>query len=237
MKVTIGPYTSWFGPYQLAELLCFWVKEVEDEYGMKSKPDWVHKFGEWLAHGSIEPPAKVGEVRKWGEDRHYTWLYKFLLWVESKKQRKIKVRIDPWDTWSMDHTLAHIILPMLKQLNASKHGAPSVDDEDVPDELKSTSAPPKQNEYDTDDNWHKRWDWVMGEMIFAFEKQLDDSWEEEFETGENDIQWQQLENGISQLIEGPNHTKVYDWESRKKVDARIQNGFRLFGKYYQGLWD
>ena len=94
----------------------FSVKEVEDEYGIKDKPQWVHKFGEWLAHGSIEPPAKVGEVRKWGEDRHYTWLYKFLLWVESKKQRKIKVRIDPYDTWSMDDTLAHIILPMLKQL-------------------------------------------------------------------------------------------------------------------------
>ena len=39
MKAHIGPYKSWFGPYQLAELLCFWAKDVEDEYGMKSKPD------------------------------------------------------------------------------------------------------------------------------------------------------------------------------------------------------
>ena len=36
MKVKIGPYKNWFGPYQLAELLCFWAKEtVVDEYGMK----------------------------------------------------------------------------------------------------------------------------------------------------------------------------------------------------------
>ena len=28
-----------------------------------------------------------------------------------------------------------------------------------------------------------------------------------------------------------------DWEGRKKVEERINNGFRLFGKYYQGLWD
>ena len=39
MKVKIGTYTNWFGPYQLAELLCFWVKDVKDESGMKSKPD------------------------------------------------------------------------------------------------------------------------------------------------------------------------------------------------------
>lgn len=48
MKVKIGPYKNWFGPYQLAEKLCFWAKEtVVDEHGMKSKPDYVHNFGEW----------------------------------------------------------------------------------------------------------------------------------------------------------------------------------------------
>jgi hypothetical protein len=61
--------------------------------------------------------------------------------------RRVKVRIDSYDTWSMDHTLAHIILPMLKQLQASKHGAPNVNDRDVPAELRSTAAPPKENEY------------------------------------------------------------------------------------------
>ena len=38
------------------------------------------------------------------------------------------VKIDYWDTWSMDHTLSYIIVPMLKQLKATKHGAPYVDD-------------------------------------------------------------------------------------------------------------
>ena len=31
-------------------------------------------------------------------------------------EQQVSVRIDPWDTWSMDDTLAQIILPMLKQL-------------------------------------------------------------------------------------------------------------------------
>lgn len=31
------------------------------------------------------------------------------------KERKISIRIDPWDVWNMDHTLALIIVPMLKK--------------------------------------------------------------------------------------------------------------------------
>ena len=241
MKVKIGPYANWFGPYQLAELLCFWAKEEKDEYGFPRKPDWVHNFGEWLAHGSIEPEAKVGERRSWSRDRHHTWLYRFLSWIHSKQERTIKVHIDRWDTWGMDHTLAYIVLPMLKQLNEKKHGAPFVDDEDVPEELRSTSAPElTQEEKDnghTDEHHFKRWDWAMGEMIFAFDSKVNDGWEEQFESGESDLEFVQLENGMSQMVDGPNHTKVYDWEGRKQYEARIQNGFRLFGKYYQSLWD
>ena len=236
MKVYIGPYKSWFGPYQLAELLCFWAKKEKDEYGFPKKPDWVHNFGEWLAHGSVEPEPKVGDIYKW-RDRPHTWLYKFLSWIESKRKRTIYVKIDRWDTWSMDNTLAYIVAPMLKQLRNSTHGSPNVDDEDVPEELRSTSAPPKENEYDIDANHHKRWEWALDEMIFAFESKLDDSWEAQFETGVNDLQWKKLENGMSEMIRGPNDTKVYDYEGRQKYEDQIKNGFRLFGKYYQNLWD
>jgi len=241
MKVKIGPYKNWFGPYQLAELLCFWAKEtVVDEYGMKSKPDYVHKFGEWLAHGSVEPEAQVGEIRSWDREHHNTLLYKFLLWVESKRKRKIQVHIDRWDTWSMDDTLAHIILPMLKQLKATKHGAPQVDIDDVPAHLKPTKKALKAYEKDgtTDEQFFDRWDWVLDEMIFAFETKVGDGrWEEQFESGTSDIQWKKLENGNSEMIRGPNDTKEYDWEGRKKYQERISNGFRLFGKYYENLWD
>ena len=160
MKIKIGPYTHWFGPYQLAEKLCFWAKPVEDEYGMKSKPHWVHQFGEWLAHGSVEPEAEVGEITSWDHDRRpNTWLHNFLIWVESKKKRTIKVHIDRWDTWSMDSTLAYIVLPMLKQLKARKHGAPQVDDKDVPKELHMTKKEKAAFNKDgsTDDKFFKRW--------------------------------------------------------------------------------
>jgi hypothetical protein len=238
MKVRIGPYTDWFGPYQLAELLCFWAKEEKDEFGIPKKPDWVHNFGEWLAYGSILPEPKVGEIHVWNDDRPYTWLYRFLSWIDSKKKRTIKVHIDRWDTWSMDNTLAYIVLPMLKQLKETKHGGPYVDPKDVPKELHPKKQTKKQKDNGETDSTHfERWDWVLDEMIFAFDSKVNDGWEDQFETGVSDLQWKQLEGGMSQMVEGPNHTKVYDWEGRKAYEERISNGFRLFGKYYQNLWD
>jgi len=124
--------------------------------------------------------------------------------------REEHVVIHSYDTWNMDHTLALIILPMLKQLKATTHGAPSVDDKDVPKELKSISAPPKENEYDTDDNHFKRWDYVLDEMIYAFDCKAN---------------------------KDEPYIRIEDIEEAKKEQERISNGFRLFGKYYEGLWD
>lgn len=122
-------------------------------------------------------------------------------WIYSLRKRRIKIRIDDYDVWNMDHTLALIILPMLKKIKANKHGSPRVDDEDVPDNIKSTNAKPTED--DTDEFWHQRWAYVVDEMIFAFEQLLDD----DFIFLENSVRIQ-----------------------------RVQNGFRLFGKYYMGLW-
>lgn len=237
MKVNIGKYKSFYGPYQLAETLCFWTKDVT-EHGVKRKPEWVHDFGEWLAHGSVEPEPKVGEVVSFNRDRKQTWLYKLLLWIDQKRKRNISVKIDKWDTWSADHTLALIILPMLKQLKDQKHGSPFVDDEDVPDHLKSTSAPEltedQKNSGHIDDNHHLRWEYVLGEMIFSFENIVDDSWEDQFHSGEMNWSSKKLENGMYEMIKDDSYT--IDWDGRNAYQARITNGLKLFGKYYQSLW-
>jgi hypothetical protein len=245
MKVKIGPYQTYFGPHQLAEVLCFWVKPVKDEYGIPTKPDWVHKFGEWLAYGSIEPELEAGDYSSWQDTRTETWIYRLLKWIDSKKKRKIYVHINRWDTWGMDSTLGHIIRPMLYQLKATKHGSPFVDDEDVPDHLRSTTAPElSQEEKNTghvDGNHHARWDWVLDEMIFAFDS-LDggpnQDWEDQFTTGNYDFRFKKIsEDDTSQMVHGPNHTAITDWEGRKAYAMRVQNGFRLFGRYYSALWD
>ena len=240
MKIKMGKYKSAINCYGLAEKLCFWVKPIKDEYGMKSRPDWVHHFGEWLTYGSVKPEPKVGEVFSMFDDgRKLTWFARFLGWVQGDQDRTIKIQIDPWDTWSMDHTLAMIIVPMLKQLKETKHGAPFVDDEDVPEELKSMSAPAKENEWDTDDNHFKRWDYVLDEMIWAFQHIVnDDNWQEEFYSGTPKFKSIQLENGMSRFIKdtGPDAFKV-DYVRMQQVEDRIKNGTKLFGKYYRSLWD
>jgi hypothetical protein len=117
----------------------------------------------------------------------------------------------------MDSTLTPIILPMLRQLHERKHGAPQVDDADVPARLRSTTPAAqraKKNDWDIDGNHFKRWDWVMSEMIHAFEQLDKDDWEEPF-----------YRNGT--WLKKP-------W---KAEEERIQHGLMLFGKYFRSLWD
>jgi hypothetical protein len=253
MKVSIGPYKNWFGPYQLAELLCFWVKKVPDEYGIERHPEWVHAFGEWLAHGSVR--EKTNATFKFCEERDTTALYRFLLWVDSKRKRKIKVRIDRFDTWSMDDTLAHIILPMLKQLHDTKHGYPHVEEIDVPERLRIYDPSDDYNydqqqlfEYNPTNPEHisvksDQWDWVLGEMIYAFEHLVDRSWEDKYSSGNWDMEsvpcdWdEQGKPRLYKMQEGANHTHKTDTEGLQSHWKRIDNGLHLFGKYYRNLWD
>lgn len=223
MKVYINNYRHhWLSPYHILEFVCFWEKDNDVFYNHEDKPNAPYE--KWI--NRLDP------------------ICKFMAKVMDVIHPKIDyVKIDRWDTWSMDHTLGRIALPMLKQLQEKKHGGPCTDDEDVPEELKSTSAPSKENEWDIDENWHKRWDWIMAEMIFAFEHHLDDKWQEAYRSGEFDhktVAYAWDENGkatMYQSVEGPNHTYKADYDGMKIVEDRIKNGFRLFGKYYQALWD
>jgi hypothetical protein len=84
---------------------------------------------------------------------------------EKSDDRKVSVRIDDHDVWSLYNTLALIIAPALKKLKEQKHGAPDVADDDVPTKLKSTSCrKKKKNEWDTDSNHFKRWDYVLDDL-------------------------------------------------------------------------
>ena len=218
MKVYINGYKNhWLSPYTILEKVLFW----KDWENISYDTPWVEKWSDRL-----EPFSKA------------------LQWFLDLVDQKINyVKIDKYDTWSMDHTLSLIILPMLKQLKATKHGAPNVDDEDVPEELKSTSAPAKENEYDVDANHFKRWDWVMDEMIWAHEQKNKDDWSDQYYTGVADYIHVEVEEPhekfgkVYRMEHGPNHTQQVDWDGMKAHQDRMRNGMRLFGKYYEGLWD
>jgi len=223
MKVHIGKYPDWIGPYQLAEKICFFLPK---------KHKLSYALADFFAYG------KFG----WDEDRdvHHgwdgTWFNRLLEWIHSKKKRKVKVRIDNYDVWSMSDTLAHIVLPMLKKLKEEKYGAPNVDNKDVPKHLRSESDDP----WETSSTHFQKWDWVMEQMIFAFESALDDSWQDQFYKGEADFKFEAVESvsgeKMHKMVNGPNHTLEVDRKGLEKYQKRINNGFLLFGKYYQALW-
>jgi hypothetical protein len=133
----------------------------------------------------------------------------------------------------MDATLAHIVVPMLIQLKKTTHGCPIVAFEDRPPELIGTI--PKEPHI-TDEFWEESWNWALDEMLFAFKSKSED-WEGQFFTGESDWVFEKSENGNTYMTEGRNHNLTMDTEGMKMYQARITNGFRLFGKYYENLWD
>ena len=220
MKIYLSGYRShWISPYTVMEYIFFWTdwskcgrnKGVIEDKDYVDHPKWVDKWADRIA-----PISNVIRV------------------VLDYIQPPIKyVKIDRWDTWSMDHTLALIILPMLKQLDITKHGAPFTEDDDVPEYLRSYMAQPKEHEWDTDSLHFMRWDWILAEMIWAFEQELKDDDEAQFfdhsECGDEKFPWNEAGQYISKI-------KV-DEKGLEAHQKRKANGFKLFGKYYQNLWD
>lgn len=212
MKINIGPYKSHITTHRIK---CDYLELM---YG----DDWF-------------------EIK---EDQ-YIWLDRLVVWaldgidyclkpINKFCTRKIKIKYHNYDTWSLDHTLALIILPGLQQLKATNHGFSNVDNEDLPTTcLKDASG-------------EERWEWVMDEMIWAFNEIANDYPEsDKFSSGVSDIVWTKVnengeedpEGGYSRMDKGPNNTFNIDFEARKKYDERIKRALILFGKYYQALWD
>jgi hypothetical protein len=241
MYVKMGPYRDSFGSYQIAKTILFWKDEETDE-GYESVDKLYNKL------------EKIG-------------VGKLCAWINKKRERKIKIRIDKYDTWGMDNTLAHIVLPMLKQLKATKHGSPYVDQEDLPSELRLTKRETKvhdeghwnkklkatEEEIDAaSKKFHAQFDWVLDQMIWSFEQELDEDnanshYYDPYAEGEP------LEEEPKSYVIKDDGTKeetdpLFDNDFRRKMgkfnkekyhayQTRKQLGFTLFGKYYQSLWD
>ena len=146
------------------------------------------------------------------------------------KPQKVVVEIERHDTWNMGHTLALIIYPMLLKLKEEKQGIPSefadAGGEDYVDQ-KSFDFYEDSHKWAFDEKV-KQWDVVLDKMIWSFEQKLKDDDENEF-----------FDHSVSKGMPwdkdyvGPK----YDKEGHDKWQERKSNGFRLFGKYYEGLWD
>lgn len=150
--------------------------------------------------------------------------------------RKIRIKVDRWDSWSAYETIALIAVPVLKQLKKTKHGAPFTEDKDVPRALRSriTAAAKKQGKLDK--NHFKRWDWILREIIWGFE-QLTKDFERQYHRGKIDLKFVEQPDGGSIMEKGPKDTHRFDRAGYDAHCKRIEGALTLFAKYAMALWD
>jgi hypothetical protein len=164
------------------------------------------------------------------------------------KERKIDVKVERWDTYSMDHTAALIILPLLLQLKQTKHGVPSG--------LVTRTGGDTDNNYCFDfiqedenvvfDKLCEQWDEILDKMIWSFQQLVDDSYDSKYHHGHMKLGWKpieitnpstgQVEKAYEMVDENPGE-HWYDHVGHTLHEERIQEGLELFGKYYRNLWD
>ena len=144
-------------------------------------------------------------------------------YTDGEEKRKIKVKAHGYDAWSADSTLAFVIAPVLKKLRGMVHGYPgefvTEEDEDGSEGM-------------------KKWKGILDKMIWAFE-QVNENYEEQYFSGEIDWGFEPCEDNkfISKMCRGPNHTFKVDNDAIAAHEAKMQEGFDLFAKYYRNLWD
>lgn len=132
---------------------------------------------------------------------------------KSKSARRISVRIDSHDTWSLDHTLALIILPCLKKIKKQKIGAPSSMFDLSHHQMKDWKSKAfKAAEKKSNDAGFKKWYSILDDMIYSFAQIVKPS-DNKFFT-----------------------KKKYDKVGHRAYKKKVQHGLELFGKHFQALW-
>lgn len=203
MRVKIRKYPDLITSHRLARWTLFWLHEDHD---------WIDR----LADVYSGMPTLL-----WLMETHNDW----------RNRRRISVKIDPWDSWNADHTLAVIALPLLVQLQSTKHGSPWIADEDVPEELRLGDVEWGNLNPQQDELAHRRWDWVLSEIIWALEQVVAaDATDQFYDWGpEGFVSGAPLQESLNRL--------TVDREGLLAHEKRVTNGLRLLGTYWQGLWD
>lgn len=165
-------------------------------------------------------------------------------------RRKINVKIDRYDTWSFDHTLANIIYPALLQLKATKQGVPSKVVNDVGGEDWDPQESFDFYKETHNEAWNeaaKKWDEILDKMIWAFH-QLTIDYDEKYHHGKGEYDFVETDkmfpNPVTgkmektfQMVDKNPDDHWYDVEGHQLHEERMQEGFELFGKYFRNLWD
>jgi len=168
----------------------------------------------------------------------------------NKKERRINVEIERFDTWGLDHTLALIILPALIQLKHTKHGVPSNFVNDSAEDYHSQATFEFMKD-DKDEVFQKgcdKWEETLDKMIWSFQQIVFEDYDSKYHHGDMKIGWKEspreylnpitgkMEKVFEMVDENPSE-HWYDIVGHQLHEERIQEGLELFGKYYRNLWD
>lgn len=124
-----------------------------------------------------------------------------------------EIEVEYRDMWSIDSTLSLILEPLFKMFKEKTNKFIHVDNEDLPEHLQGPDG-----FYFTKHSFSKeeekllsdRMHWMLDEIIYAASS-INNDWESDHDD--------------------------YSSEEYKKQDSRIDNGFRLLGKYMRTFWD
>lgn len=167
-----------------------------------------------------------------------------------QSDRRVSVEIERFDTWSLDHTLAMVILPALLQLRDEKQGVPhefaEVGGEDYHDQLSFDFYTETVNESFT--IACARWTEVLDKMIWSFEQLAKDDFDSKYHHGTPEMDFVKTDKLFPNPVTGKMESTYqmvdknpgkhwYDHVGHMMHEERIQEGLELFGKYYRALWD
>ena len=136
MKVYIGPYKK--GITFSRVLRCLKLLGV--------KKDRIDSIDDRLWYG------RVGKLRAW--------------LLDHTRKQKVRIRVDPYDTWAADWTLAMITASVIEKLRETHYGHPMTWKDDGPPEFRDGGenlGPPE----DGRDFHAARWDWILDEIIWT----------------------------------------------------------------------
>tara|TARA_Y100000310_G_scaffold123587_1_gene122341 strand:- start:1380 stop:1913 length:534 start_codon:yes stop_codon:yes gene_type:complete len=150
-------------------------------------------------------------IEVWYNIRNFydDWCPKSLYRKVDKLVRWYRWGFNPEDLWSLDYATAKFLLPRLKKFKETKHGSPSLlnDDESLQmayeeehGKLNFTKDEHGNMEYE---NLEKLWDFALQKMIDGFEESMNNDYHD-------------------------------DWDKHKKI---IDDGLFYFSRYFTTLWD
>lgn len=164
--------------------------------------------------------------------------------INTKKEDTVKkMEIGFTDLFNLDGVLGRVIVACLEAFKKEEHAGFTVEDAHLPDHLAYLKPLVVDGKYTDEiyggnsDPLHKeRFNYIIDEMIFAFQSCYDSSLEDYWIP---DPDYDPTQDTLITQADGSllfNLDITEDDVKREAYEKRVRNGFNLFSRYYRSLW-